>query len=359
MKITHIDKWQVVVPIAPDALNSPEFDPLDEDLAFFWKTPKHIIRVHTDDSGIVGIGESHRGCPDAQMQQAIDRITGMEVHDINLHALPIPMGSAYGAMEMALFDIVGKSLGVTVARLLGAQVRDRVAVDYWTARRTPADLARKAKQGKELGFHGIKIKCALGDPNVERLQAVVDAVGPDFKVTVDPNCRFHLPCHTIAFADALGELRQSVAVFEDPVPKDNLDWYVMLRQKLQVPIALHLGSGRAVYDAVRRGAVDMLNISPYSMVEFVRQCYIAEQAGVPVWHGSGVDLGILDMSYVHACAAAPAATLPSDIVGNFVRDDDLLVNPIVIRDGYAEVPDAPGLGVELDEVALEKYKVDG
>ena len=158
MKITHIDKWQVVVPIQPDALNSPEFDPLDEDLAFFWKTPKHIIRVHTDDSGIVGIGETHRGCPDAQVENAIQVMTGMEVNQIDLHALPIPMGSAYGALEMALFDIVGKSLGVTVARLLGAQVRDRVAVDYWTARRTPEDLARKAREGKALGFHGIKIK---------------------------------------------------------------------------------------------------------------------------------------------------------------------------------------------------------
>ncbi len=357
MKITHIDKWQVVVPIAPDALNSPEFDPLDEDLAFFWKTPKHIIRIHTDDSGIVGIGETHRGCPEAQMTQAIGAIRGRDLSDLDLHALPIPMGNAYGAVEMALFDIVGKQLGVTVARLLGAQVRDRVAVDYWTARRTPEDLARKALEGKQLGFNGIKIKCALGDPNVERLQAVVDAVGPDFKVTVDPNCRFHLPSHTIALADALGDLRQCVAVFEDPVPKDNLDWYVHLRQKLQVPIALHLGNGRAVYDAVRRGAVDMLNISTYSMVEFVRQCYIAELAGVPVWHGSGVDLGILDMSYVHACAAAPAATLPSDIVGNFIRDDDLLIDPIVIRDGYAEVPTAPGLGIELDEAAVRTYEI--
>jgi L-alanine-DL-glutamate epimerase-like enolase superfamily enzyme len=98
-----------------------------------------------------------------------------------------------------------------------------------------------------------------------------------------------------------------VAVLEDPVPKDNLDWYVMLRQQLQVPIAMHLGSGRAVYDAVRRGAVDMLNISPYSMVDFV-------------------------------------------------RDDDLIVNPIVIRDGYADVPDAPGLGVELDEVLWRNTK---
>jgi muconate cycloisomerase len=358
MRITRIEKWKVVVPIKPDAANSPEYDSKDAVLSSFWNVPKHVIRVHTDDSGIVGIGETGRGCPADQVEAAIAALTGKELERIDLQALPMPRNGAYGALEMALYDAVGKRYGVTAARLLGAQVRDRVAVDYWTARRTPADLARKAREGKERGFHGIKIKCALEDPNVERLQAVAEAVGTGFKVTVDPNCRFHHPCHAVALADALGPLRQIVAVFEDPVPKDNLDWYVLLRQKLQVPVALHLGSGRQVFEAVKREAVDMLNISPGSMVEFVRQCYIAEQAGVPVWHGSGVDLGILDMSYVQAGAAAPAATLPSDVVGNFLREDDMIVEPIRIEGGYAVVPDRPGLGVELDEAAVKRYAVE-
>ena len=93
------------------------------------------------------------------------------------------------------------------------------------------------------------------------------------------------------------------------------------------------------------------------MARFVKCCFIAEQAAVPVWHGSGVDLGIMDMSYVHACAAAPAATLPSDVVGNFLREDDLLVAPIQIEDGYALVPDKGCLGIELDEEAVRKYQV--
>ena len=357
MKITHVDIWKVVVPIKPDCAYSKEYE-FEIKNGAFWDVPKHIVRIHTDDSGIVGIGETGRGCSREQVELAAEKLKGMEVEEIDLHALPIRGWSAYGAFEMALFDVVGKQLGMTAARLLGAQVRDKVAVDYWTSRRTPEDLARKAKEGKELGFHGIKIKCALEDPNIERLQAVADAVGTDFKVTVDPNCRFHQPHHAIAFADALGDLRQIVAVFEDPVPKDNLDWYVMMRQKLQVPLALHLGGGKAVYQAVKRDAVDILNISPGNMVDFVRQCYIAEQAGVPVWHGSGVDLGILDMSYVQACAAAPAATLPSDIVGNFLREDDLIVEPIHIEGGFATVPDKPGLGVELDEAAVQKYEVE-
>jgi muconate cycloisomerase len=357
MKITHIEKWKVVVPMRPDSINSPEYTSEDDELSTFWKVPKHIIRIHTSDSGIVGIGETGRGCPAEAVDRAIAALAGREVESIDLHRLPIEGWAPYMAFEMALFDIVGKKLGVTAARLLGQQVRDRVLVDYWTGRRSPADLARKAKEGKERGFHGIKIKCKLEDPNVERLQAVADAVGYDFKVTVDPNCRFYLPAHAISLADSLGPLRRIVAVFEDPVPKDNLDWYVHLRQKLQVPVALHLGGGKAVYDACRRGAVDMLNISPGSMVQFVKQCHIAEQAGVPVWHGSGVDLGITDMSYVQACAAAPAATLPSDIIGNFFREDDLLAEPIRIEKGYALVPDKPGLGVELDEAAVVKYSV--
>jgi len=358
MKITHVDMWKVVVPIKPDGAYSKDYLFEVEEHGGFWEVPKHIVRLHTEDSGIVGIGETGRGCPAEQVAAAAATLTGMEVERIDLQALPMARWAAYGAFEMAIFDIVGKQRGVTVASLLGTQVRDKVAVDYWSARRTPEDLARKAKEGKEKGFHGIKIKCALEDPNVERLQAVADAVGMDFKVTVDPNCRFYLPCHAITLADALGELRPLVAVFEDPVPKDNLDWYVTMRQKLQVPLALHLGSGRAVFEAVKKDAVDMLNISPESMVDFVRQCYIAEQAGVPVWHGSGVDLGIMDMSYVHACAAAPAATLPSDIVGNFLREDDLILEPIVIEAGFAHVPDKPGLGIELDEVAVKKYEVE-
>ena len=358
MKITHIEKWKVVVPMKPDTVNSPEYDSRDVGLSTFWKVPKHVVRVHTSDSGVVGVGETGRGCSAQEVEDGIEALKGKELAEMDLHALPVPRNGAHCAFEQAVFDIAGKHLGVNAARLLGAQLRDRVLVDFWAGRRSPEDLARKAKEGRDLGFQGIKIKCVLEDPNVERLQAVADAVGMDFKVTVDPNCRLYLPCHAIALADALGPLRQIVAVYEDPVPKDNLDWYVLLRQKLQVPVALHLGSPREVFNAVKREAVDKLNVGTFSMVEFVQMCYIAEQAGVPVWHGSGMDLGILDMSAVHACAAARAATLPSDIVGNLMREDDLVVEPMRYEQGHALVPDKPGLGVELDEEAVRNYVVE-
>lgn len=357
MKIKRVETWKVRVPMQPDTVNSPEYDAKDAVLSSFWNVPKFIVRLSTDD-GLVGIGETGRGCPAEHVAAGAAALEGVDPRRLNWHALEIPRNAAYGCFEMAIFDLMGKHLGVPACRLLGQQVRDRVLVDYWTARRTPADLARKAREGKERGFHGMKIKCALEDPNLERIRAVVEAVGPDFKITVDPNCRFYQPAHAIQFADALGDLRRAIAVFEDPVPKGNLDWYVLLRQKLQVPVALHLGNPVDVFNAVKREAVDFLNISPGNMAMFVKGCFIAEQAGVPVWHGSGVDLGIMDMSYVHACAAAPNATLPSDIVGNLFREDDLIVNPIRIENGYALVPETGGLGVELDEAAVRKYAVD-
>lgn len=354
MKITSAERWRVRVPMKPDTVNSAEYDAKDAVLAGFWEVPKFIVRLTTDD-GLTGIGETGRGCPEEHVEACAAAVQGRDPRAMSWQSLEIPRNAAYGCFEMAIYDLLGKHLGVPACRLLGQQARDRVLVDYWTGRRTPADLARKAKEAKERGFHGIKIKCALEDPNVARIRAVAEAVGSDFKVTMDPNTRFHHPAHAVQLADALGDDRRSVAVFEDPVPTGNLDWYVLLRQKLQIPVALHLGHPVAVLQAVKREAVDFLNISPGSMAMFVKCCFIAEQAGVPVWHGSGVDLGIMDMSYVHACAAAPAATLPSDIVGNFLREDDLIVQPIAIEDGYARVPDKPGLGIELDEEAVRRY----
>jgi len=180
----------------PDTVNSPDYDPKDPGLAGFWEVPKFIVRLTTDE-GISGIGETGRGCPEEHVVACAAAVEGKDPRAMNWQALEIPRNQAYGCFEMAIYDLLGKYLGVPACRLLGQQVRDRVLVDYWTARRTPADLARKAREGKERGFHGIKIKCALEDPNVERIRAVAEAVGTDFKITVDPNCRFYQPAHAI------------------------------------------------------------------------------------------------------------------------------------------------------------------
>ena len=102
-------------------------------------------------------------------------------------------------------------------------------------------------------------------------------------------------------------------------------------------------------------AVDGINVAPSDWA-FLDMARIAAAGGIPVWQASNVDLGLFDAFRMHAAAAAPNCTLGSDLCGNFVHEHSLLAEPLV-QDGYAVVTDKPGLGVELDEEAIEKYRV--
>jgi muconate cycloisomerase len=103
-------------------------------------------------------------------------------------------------------------------------------------------------------------------------------------------------------------------------------------------------------------AVDCFNFNS-GIANLVRMADIADAAGIPCWHGSEVDLGILEAAYLHACAAARNCTLRSDILSELVREDDLILEPVRIQNGRAAVPQGPGLGVELDVRALEEFRV--
>ncbi|MEW6751326.1 MAG: enolase C-terminal domain-like protein [Candidatus Latescibacterota bacterium] len=108
--------------------------------------------------------------------------------------------------------------------------------------------------------------------------------------------------------------------------------------------------------AIKAHACDCVNLggNPF---EFVHNASVAEGNGMLCWHGSGNDLGILEHSHLHAAAAARNCVIPSDFVGSWTREDDLILEPIRFEDGCALVPDRPGLGCELDLAAIEKYRV--
>jgi muconate cycloisomerase len=370
MRITDIDIWTVVVPIRQERVNSPEFGPPS------WpKLSKHIIRLHTDE-GVYGLGETQRGCPREAVEAAASALVDRDPLAMPLQDLPlVPVAKedpgprlryeglyspghsspAYGAFEMAMFDLVGRALGVPAHYLLGGAVRERVEVDYWIGQQMPDDAARNARMGAERGFHGIKMKCAIDDPWEERIQAILDAAGPDFRVTIDPNERFYRPVEAIALARRLA-CYPNVAMYESPVPQGNLDWYRQIRAAIDVPLALHLNDPRDVVRAIAAEACDYYNLGG-GMVGFLRNAAMVAAAGTLCWHGSGVDLGIWEHAALHAAACARNCALPNDLVGSWVREDDLVVEGIRFDGGYAIVPQEPGLGCELDLEAVERYAV--
>lgn len=371
MKITAIEKFKVSVPAKADTVNSADVrDPMHllvlggapAKSIQFDQVYKYIYRIKTDE-GIEGIGESYRGVNSEIVDGIISRLPGLDPMRMNLRDLPLPQAREYDGFEPAIYDLVGKKLGVPVYKLLGGSYRNWVEVDSWTGRRTTSDAIRKAKEASQAGYRGIKFKCSLQDDVVAWASGIKEVCGADFHIVLDPNQRFERPAEVLRFSQKLEEVG-NITCLEDPVPRWNLGWYRLLREKTRIPIALHVAlpyaeQGQMLQDTIRAiqlEAVDYFNFNG-SMANFLRMADVADAAGIPCWHGSEVDLGILEASYLHASAAARNCTLPSDIFGELVREDDLIVEPIPVKDGQARVPQKPGLGIELDLEALEKYRV--
>jgi muconate cycloisomerase len=350
--ITAVDLFRVVVPMKEDSTTDPE----TAEGSRFDLVPKTILRIRTD-SGIVGIGESGRGEDYASIERNAEFLKGKGIFDFNLTKLELPARAGYAAFEMALYDVVGKAVGWPVYQLLGGLAQPKVLVGYWTGRRTPAGMERVAKRAVAGKFTSVKTKAKQGDPLVECAE-VLAKFAPGIKYVVDPNTRFKSYADFLPVAKALDRIG-NVLVFEDPFDKNDYEGYRKLRKEVKAGVALHLGNAQAMIRAIREEACSIFNTGGTpGMSGFVANSYLAGAAGIPVWHGSGNDCGIVDASYVHSCAASPNCTLPSDIL-SFLREDDLIVEPIRIENSYAIVSDRPGLGVDLDEDALRRYQMKG
>lgn len=375
MRITHAIGHEVVVPARPGLVNSDPYGP-----AVFDRTPKIILEVHTDE-GLVGLGETLRGTPESAVRACLGALTGVALETLRLQEPPLHDFAAddmfahehaerphrllersfnsgnHIAIHAALFDLLGKRCGVPAHALLGGSYRQRVRVDYWMGRMTPADSARVCAAGRDAGYLGVKCKCALEDDNVERAEAVRDACGPAFQITFDPNERFYRP------PDALAQLKRLAAVgnvgcVEDPFPKTQLASYRWLRDQALFPVAIHIIYGPDLIEAIRARACDYVNFSglPWDIRKGGDVCWAA---GVPAWHGSGMDLGVLEAVYLHTIAATKSMSRPSDLLGRTIRAHNLITDPMPVVDGHVAVPSGAGLGVELDRDALERYETRG
>jgi muconate cycloisomerase len=373
MKIRRFLLDEVVVPARADSVNSPELDhPLHmlphggraSWTVQFDRIPKLIIRLETD-SGTIGYGECYRGVQPQVVTEIARQLIGRDFDSLNLQSLPVPAGRCYHGFETAILDAVGKHSGRSLCELLGGRYRDTVYCSYWTGHRTVADAARKAVEGQTRGFDCIKFKCTSRDPVVEWCQAILDACGPTFKVILDPNQRFENVATAHRLIVQLAAVGNILCV-EDPIARWDLESLSLLRLRSPLPLALHIALPYSelgyqhpsdLIRALRLHACDYFNFNGDAF-SVKRLATVADLAGLPFWHGSEVDLGILEAAYVHMCAACHGATLPSDIFGELVRENDLIRTPLQFNGAYISVPQGPGLGVELDLDAIGHYRTN-
>jgi muconate cycloisomerase len=368
--VRRVNATPVRIPSRPDSLNSEGVKDDDVQFALKFRTGKSwpdfpleikwIIEIETAD-GTSGVGETYRAATAENVALAIQGLLGRDVLRMNWRRMPTRDTKIMDALESAVLDAAGKLLGVPVYQLLGGACRDRVACMGWTGRRTPEDAARKAHEAMTRGHRVFKFKCSDKDPVRIWSEQISKKCGGGIQLLLDPNQRWHDVETTLRLMEGVDP--GIMFGLEDPVARTDYKAFRTLREKLGIPIFIHISlpygrdlqKSEDLIPALREKAADGFNFNG-PMFEFVRLAGCAALDGLACWHGSEVDLGILEASALHACAAAPSCTMPSDIFGELVRDDDLIVEPIRFDNGSALVPPGPGLGVELDQAALEKYR---
>lgn len=334
LKITSIDLIEVLVPYI-DAIRAVNFQP---------RNYTTLAKVHTDE-GFTGLGELWRRKETVEAQAVA--LIGRNLLTMDLARLERPFQSA-------CYDVVAQGLDIPVWRLLGDKIRNRIPVSYWSCHMSPEATAKEAERAAEKGFRVHKLK-AFPEDVVQQVDAVTRATaGIDYAVRLDPEGKFRTVSETVKLARQLEAY--NIDCFENPVAWRNLSWYTLLRQKIDIPQALHLTDAQVVLNAVRLEAADLFNLSGNVEV-FKKAAAIAEIAGCPIWlQTGGLCLGIQTAFSAHLQSTLhndlrPCCDLP------FLREDALVGDSLEIKDGHIIVPEGSGLGIELDENAVTKYRV--
>ena len=371
MKITGIETIPVRVPIKPHlAIKSGRG-------GSHVTSPFLIVKVHTD-AGIVGLGEA--SCTPRWSGE--DQFTA--AHFVNEYFAPLLIGQdptqieacsklfmqvvannpfTKSAVEMALWDIAGKAAGKPVYELLGGKVRELVPTKFSVSGRPAEQAAEIARWAVDQGFTSMKVKVGIDvEGDVARLRAVREAVGPQAHIGVDANGGWG---DSETAARAVERLREfDIHFVEQPVPAGALFGFPDTRWRIELPVI----ADESVYSlADAKNIIEVQGADAFSI-------YIGKAGGIgpardigeyvdgvvlPTLLGSNLELGVGSAAMIHLGLTRYINPGPfaCDIIGPLFYEDDILVEPLPIKGGEARVHERPGLGVELDEAKIEKYRV--
>jgi galactonate dehydratase len=347
-----------------------------------YRTNWVFVKVCTD-AGIHGVGEATIEYREQTVAAAIRELertfVGRDPHQIEalwheayrstyFRGGPIYM-SALSGVEMALWDIKGKALGVPVYQLLGGKVRDSVpcyANGWFAPAKRPAEFAAKAKDAVAAGFSGIKwdpFGSAYLDISREELrealaciEAVQEAVGGATDLLIEGHGRFNVAT-AVRIARELE--RFNVFWFEEPVPPDSFEATLEVKQRTRVPIA----AGERLYSRWEASRFLELGCADYVQPDVSHCGGIGELKKIAA---------MAEARHVAICPHNPsgpvanAATLQlAACTPNFFIHETMAVDvpwrreicneQVRFERGRMFIPDAPGLGIDLNEEAIARH----
>lgn len=356
-----------------------------------WIVPPRwlFLKIETD-SGIVGWGEpvveGKAHTVEIAVHEMMDALTGRDPRHIEAiwqelyrssfyRGGPILM-SAISGIDQALWDIKGKFFNAPVHELLGGRCRNKIRIYQWIGGDRPSDVGQAAKEAMENGTTAIKMNGTEElqivdshkkiDALVQRLAAIRDVCGPYFDIGVDFHGRVHKPMARIIAR----ELEQFNLMFiEEPVLSEHPEEMLEVRRHCNIPIA----AGERLYSRydfkkfLESGAVDII------------QPDLSHAGGITECRKIATMAEAYDVALAPHCPLGPialAACLQLDAVSYnaFIQEQslgihynqgsdllDYLADPSVFdyQDGYVNIPENPGLGIEINEQVVAERAKEG
>jgi len=363
MYITQVDIHHIDLPlIEPFIISYTRYDSM----------PAVIVKIHTNE-GIIGYGES---VPD-------EHVTGESVHSViaalkynfipsilgqdprniqHMHKLMdealVLNGAAKAAIDIACYDILGKSSGLPVYALLGGRKEAPLMIPRVLSILEPEVLEKQAKEAVQDGYTELKMKLSA-DPNkdVLRVKAVREAVGDDVLIRVDVNQGWR----TVQIAkQTMKQLEKyNVSWVEQPISQMGVSLFKKLSGYSNLPLMADesMVTEQNLRTLVEDGSVDYINIKLMKSGGIYPAHKLATQAelfGISCQIGSMVESSIASAAGFHV-AAAKENIISTEISGpvKFKKDTGNLTYSLP----FVNLPDSPGLGIEVNEDHLQALTV--
>ena len=367
MKIDRVEVFGVAVPLIGEYKN-----------AYRSKTVQKsaIVRI-TGSGGATGLGniDPSPGYSKESIEDSLHVLTtrlaplvvGMDpanVHRVLQKIEPAVVGylDAKAALEMACVDLTARACGVPVHTYLGGAVKDTLLFNAWIGILPPDEAAAETLAWQKRGFRSAKIKVGGNiEADRDRIKAVREAVGPEFKLRIDANAGYD--------ADTSIRLARMVApyglqLFEQPVPEDDIAGMARVRREAAgIPIM----ADESVLDhaslirIIEARAADLVKVKVMKQGGFIntrRMIATAEAAGIRCVVGHGFGLGINTMAEIMLAATSHNVIDGLECVGPLKTSDDIVTDKLDLGSGSIALPAGPGLGVLLDQAKLDRYRFE-
>jgi L-alanine-DL-glutamate epimerase-like enolase superfamily enzyme len=304
----------------------------------------NFVRLRAGD-GLTGIGEAkmERAKAEAKLRSMVGR-------DANEYL----MDDTIGGILIAAADLMGKAAGKSVAELLAPSPKKKVTPVWWSQCFPPEVMASEAKLGVARGYRVHKVKARPWEDPIAQAAAMCAVVPKNFKFWVDANSTWETVEHTLKVTRELEKVDNYFAI-ESPIARQNIDGYRALKGKTKLKISEHVDN--IELDVwTRENLLDAWISGAPRLGKYVRDLSAKSvAAGAPIWIEHSIDNGIADVFQAHQAAAYRGIEYVISVTN--VLEDDCMKEPFAVRDGLYEIPLGPGLGVTLDEAALERYRI--